>query len=180
MLVFLRCASSSEQYLYVVPKTGGEARRLPFARRIAYSPAWTPDSRELIFAASFNGAFRLFRLPLNSAAPELMAIAGEGADMPTLARRGGRMVYTRTFRDANIWRVELGPDGTVSGQPQSFIASTRFDGYPDYSPDGQSIVFQSNRSGDTELWVSGSDGRNAAQLTRLNVVANNPHWSPDG
>jgi Tol biopolymer transport system component len=180
MVVFLRCASSSEQDLYVVPRTGGEARRLPSARRIAYSPVWTPDSRELIFAASFNGVLRLFRFPLNAAAPELMAIAGEGADMPTLARRGGRMVYTRTFRDANIWRVELGPDGTVSGQPQSFIASTRFDGYPDYSPDGQSIVFQSNRSGDTELWVSGRDGRNAAQLTRLNVVANNPHWSPDG
>jgi Tol biopolymer transport system component len=51
----------------------------------------------------------------------------------------------------------------------------------DYSPDGQRIVFSSDRSGNFEIWVSNSTGSNQTQLTALGGSdTGSPRWSPDG
>ncbi len=61
------------------------------------------------------------------------------------------------------------------------IISQLRDSYPQLSPDGQRIVFQSNRSGSNEIWVMQADGTQARQLTRIGGSgAETPKWSPDG
>ena len=60
------------------------------------------------------------------------------------------------------------------------IASTRNEAAALYSPDGRKIVFNSDRSGQFEIWKCDSDGTNAVQLTFLNKFAGSPRWSPDG
>ena len=41
--------------------------------------------------------------------------------------------------------------------------------------------FQSDRSGDLEIWIANSDGSSARQLTHLHAtVSGYPRWSPDG
>ncbi len=52
---------------------------------------------------------------------------------------------------------------------------------PRYSPDGERIVFCSDRSGTWELWLCRSDGSNPVQLTSLGGPLNGfPAWCPDG
>src|ERR1041384_1480967 len=43
-----------------------------------------------------------------------------------------------------------------------------------------SIVFQSDRDGDAEIYVLDPDGRAPRQLTANDVYDGNPDWSPDG
>jgi Tol biopolymer transport system component len=51
---------------------------------------------------------------------------------------------------------------------------------PDWSPDGQGIVFSSTRSGKDELFIVNADGDGLRQLTRdPNTYARDPRWSPD-
>ena len=50
------------------------------------------------------------------------------------------------------------------------IASTRSEEAAQYSPDGTRIVFTSERSGRCEVWVCGSDGSGAVQLTSLGAA----------
>jgi dipeptidyl aminopeptidase/acylaminoacyl peptidase len=70
--------------------------------------------------------------------------------------------------------------GRVIGA-RNFIASTRRDTQAHYSPDGQRIVFESNRSGNEEIWVCNADGSDPVQLTYFgNAWAGAPAWSPDG
>jgi Tol biopolymer transport system component len=54
------------------------------------------------------------------------------------------------------------------------------DGYPSLSPDGKKILFDSDRSGNSELYVMDLDGNNLKRLTNSPEHDNSPKWSPDG
>jgi dipeptidyl aminopeptidase/acylaminoacyl peptidase len=54
------------------------------------------------------------------------------------------------------------------------------DSNPCWSPDGLGIVFESNRSGSSQLWVVPPAGGEPKQITDIATGAANPIWSPDG
>jgi dipeptidyl aminopeptidase/acylaminoacyl peptidase len=91
------------------------------------------------------------------------------------------MVYSDAFIDADIARVSLA--GARPEQPlqaETIIASTQWDGAPDYSADQRKIAFVSARSGHLEIWLADADGSNATQLTFRNGSTGTPRWSPGG
>ncbi|MBE7552356.1 MAG: PD40 domain-containing protein [Anaerolineales bacterium] len=51
---------------------------------------------------------------------------------------------------------------------------------PAWSPDGQQIVFASNRDGNFEIYVMDANGTNERRLTNSPFDENFPVWSPDG
>ncbi len=53
--------------------------------------------------------------------------------------------------------------------------------WPDFSPSGRQIAFQSDRvGGQADIWVMNADGGNPIQLTRDSGRNSYPSWSPDG
>ena len=54
------------------------------------------------------------------------------------------------------------------------------DCYPMLSKDSSKLVFQSNRTGNWEIFVSDTNGSNLRQLTNNDVPDVTPCWSPDG
>ncbi len=83
----------------------------------------------------------------------------------------------RREEDHNIWRLS-GPTSEQPSPPMPFIASTRDDREPQYSPDGSRIAFASDRSGNREVWICDSDGSNPFQLTFLGHSMGHD-WSAD-
>jgi Tol biopolymer transport system component/predicted Ser/Thr protein kinase len=51
---------------------------------------------------------------------------------------------------------------------------------PQWSPDGKSLIFFSDRTGKYEIWKINTDGSNLRQLTNTNDVTSHPIWFPDG
>ena len=105
--------------------------------------------------------------------------------MPVISRpqpgRLPRLVYVRSIEDSNIWRIDtLGPGLPALSAPALAISSTRLDYNPHFSPDGGRVAFDSNRSGNVEIWLADSDGSNAVQLTSLRSSSGFANWSPDG
>ena len=49
-----------------------------------------------------------------------------------------------------------------------------------WSPDGQSVVFQSKRDGNWEIYTVGIDGENLARITENEKTDRNAEWSPGG
>jgi dipeptidyl aminopeptidase/acylaminoacyl peptidase len=76
---------------------------------------------------------------------------------------------------STIW---LAP--TSGGEPRKLTNTTSKDRHPRWSPDGKRILFESNRSGDSQLWVIDVGGGEARQITSLSTGAANALWSPDG
>jgi Tol biopolymer transport system component len=103
----------------------------------------------------------------------------QDAYQPSVALRGERLAYARNFQNINIWGTSLDPANHELHR--LLVSSTRVQRAPDISPDGKRIVFESDRSGAQEIWVSGIDGSNPVQLSHLNdPLTGSPRWSPTG
>jgi Tol biopolymer transport system component len=86
-------------------------------------------------------------------------------------------------REESVWRTEqndihrINADGTgaenMTKQPGDYASLSM-------SPDGQKVVFQSSRSGKSEIWALSTQF--AGQMTRLTDSGGNdaPRWSPNG
>jgi Tol biopolymer transport system component len=189
MLAFARCLADNPNTIYVMPLAGGEARQVIHDPSWIEGFAWAPDGRELIFSSIRTGTWRLWRIPAEPStrlSPSLVEAAGDDAHYPSFSRPAPgkplRLAYQRTVVDFDILRAEIsGEDTTAHALKRSFpfLASTRSELEPQYSPDGSRVAFVSDRSGDRELWTCNSDGSNPKRLTSIGGV-NLGAWSPDG
>jgi Tol biopolymer transport system component len=170
--------------------SGGEPRRVTADKASIFGLAWATDT-DLVFSSDRGGSSRLWRVsakPSATAAIAELDTSGEDARFPSISRSrtGGptRLAYQRFVENLDIRRAEIAGEGTPQHTlkpSQPFIASTRSEDHPRYSPDGRKIAFVSRRSGAQEIWLCGSDASNPVRLTSMEgpvVVA--PQWSPDG
>jgi Tol biopolymer transport system component len=191
-LVFRRNLAFASGELHWLPlgkgvTAAGEPRRLTFAALGAAYPTWLPAGDEVLFSARGS----LWRLALaggnsGESAPARIPFVGEDGTMPVVSRpqpgRPSRLVYVRSFSDLNIWRLEsIAPGAPCSSPPVVAISSTRWDHNAQFSPDDRRIAFQSNRSGEMEIWLADRDGTNPVPLTSMGApVTAHPRWSGDG
>jgi serine/threonine protein kinase len=181
-VAFVRKSSWISADIYVVSVGGGEPRRLTFNNTTIAGLTWTADGREIIFSQNpvyVEGNGSLWRIPAAGGTADRFAEGGDHAIYPHIARHGNRLAFVQGSGDLSIYRKELSLTSSKRS-PTKFIASTRNDASPDYSPDGRKVVFHSDRSGQFEIWKSDIDGTNPVQLTFLNKFAGSPRWSPDG
>jgi TolB protein len=61
-----------------------------------------------------------------------------------------------------------------------FTSDKAFEQYPDWSPDGKFLVFDSSRSGNQDIWIQPVAGGEAIQVTSNPAMDMRPSWSPDG
>ncbi len=185
-LAFTRNSSLWIRDIYVVAvaadlRPAGEPRRVTFDNKRIGGLAWTSDGQHLVFSSSRGGRAALWEVATEPGSkPVRLGLAGEepSGDL-AISSDGRQLVYAHSVDDENIWRASLKGD-RVDG-PGNFISSTRRDTQPQYSPDGQRIAFESDRSGAEEVWICQADGSNPVQLTySQNAWAGTPRWSPDG
>jgi eukaryotic-like serine/threonine-protein kinase len=185
-LAFLREREDSYWTLWAVSLTtpSARARNISPATARVYSSAfaWTRDGRELVFSGAFQGASRgLWRMAADGHAPPVPVVGvGQNPSHVAIAPHDGLLAYSQAVSDVNIWRLDL-EAGRPAAEPVKVIASTMMDGAPDYSPDGQRVVFVSTRSGTYEIWVCNADGSNPTPVTHMGApMSGSPRWSPDG
>lgn len=180
-LAFVRAIQWSTDDIYIMPRAGGEVRRLTFDNLTITGLTWTPDSREILFTSKRGGSTRhMWRVAAAGGTPNRVDTVGTDVFSPALSLQGHRLAYTLALDDVNIWRIELDAAGRTKSQT-GVIASTFLDHGPDYSPDGRKIVFYSDRSGSNGIWVCESDGSKPRLLHACGpYVTGTPRWSPDG
>ncbi len=145
---------------------------------------WAPGGRELVLCLpaihpAHGDNSRLYRLALQSGAqPELLPIP---KDCSTVTVSRGQKSSTLLFGASQESRGSLWQASRENlDQSQEFAPSSRLDEYPSFSPDGKSIAFISNRSGQREVWLTGPEGTSPRRITEGVLAESRPDWSPDG
>ena len=144
---------------------------------ILWGVTWTADSREIVYGAGGDSVEVLWRVPaFGRQTPKRLPYAAPGASFPVIARTLPRLAYAWSVLSVNLWRLDIRSKGRrVIG------ASTYESRFPQYSPDGRRIAFQSNRSLNWEIWTCDADGSEIMPLTSFDgPQCGAPSWSPDG
>jgi len=176
-LAFISGSGNGSNEIYVASVGGGKARELTSLRSSVGGLDWTPDGRELVFSSGHQGSPTLFRISRAGGDPQPVSVATDNARFPRIAAHGHRLLFLHWVFHTNIWRARLSP--TDHGTPSRIVASTREDSGPAFSPDGNRLVFSSDRAGSSEIYISAADGSNPVQLTSMRTTGS-PAWSADG
>jgi Tol biopolymer transport system component/DNA-binding winged helix-turn-helix (wHTH) protein len=188
MVAFIRQNTPITGDIYTVSINGGEPRRITFDNaRYSFDSGiiggltWTSDGTELVFSSTRGGLPSLWRVAVAGGDPERLPVGGDNSYYPSVSLQGHRLSYTTVSGGTPIYRISTTSPQGQRAVAKKFLSSTRVDASPCYSPDGKRIAFQSDRSGNPEIWMCDSDGQNISQLTFFRKgVAGTAQWSPDG
>jgi Tol biopolymer transport system component len=167
-----------------VSPTGGEPRVVAddgFAS--AEDPDWSPDRAEIVFEATRSDAPSSW--DIYGVAPDGSGLRNitetpapdESEVWPRWSPDGTSILVARgpgvmTGDDVHLYFL-ITPDGRTIRQVND---GSSFDQEPNWSPDGRYLVFDSDRSGATEVWTLDLESGELSQVT--NGGGAEPAWQP--
>ena len=134
-------------------------------------PAWSLDGERVYFGSTNPDARGLYsRTADGSGEPETL-LTGEQAMVPFSWTPDGQVL---TFFEAgDIWTVSL------DGDRSPYLVSSFFEGNHDLSPDGQWMAYNSDESGQSEIYIQRYPNL-GDKVTISTGGGTEPLWSPDG
>jgi serine/threonine-protein kinase len=141
-------------------------------------PLWSPDGRWVAFVSNRSGQWNLYRRPANgSGNAERLTRSSERQVPFSWSPDGKWLAFTQYSRNGrgDIWLLPLTPGAT----PEPFRESPFHESVPVISPDGRSIAYVSDESGQPQIYLErwpGSGERHPISVRG----GEEPSWSPRG
>ncbi|OVE80332.1 hypothetical protein BVY01_00475, partial [bacterium I07] len=169
--------------IYVVPFNGGEQEQVTSDSVRISGFDWTPDSKSLVISSARRGPYSLWKVSISNREVHPLLAGGNHCVSPTVSTDGKWLAYVELqnpSQSGGIFRYEIPKPSSAQKDP---IRLARSGKRASYSPDGEYIVFESSRTGRSEIFVCGNDGSNPVQLTHSVKyrfsTPRNARWSPD-
>jgi len=149
------------------------------------NPVWSPDGNKLFFISDRGGIKDVWWMPVDnrgqSIGPAQPLTVGVGIETIAFSKDGLHLAYAKIADYSNIWSMPIVKDRALSlNEATALTAENHFIELLSLSPDGQWIAFDSNRSGNIDLWIMRNDGTELRQFTTHPAHDWAPEWSPDG
>ena len=149
-------------------------------------PVFAPSGLYVYFSSPRGGGLNIWRLPVTAdGRPDgrlEQITTGAGQDVEAaLSADGTRLAFAILRQNADLWRLPLAPDSSRPlGPPERLVSSTREDSRGAWSPDGRTIAFNSDRSGEMNIWLRSLQEGSERALTTGPGGDFQPRFSPDG
>lgn len=150
----------------------------------AYS--WAPDSHSLVFSGARDGVFDIYRVQVDDGRTTRLTRGDRYSVYPVVTPDGAEVLFVRLDdRWANHDIVAIPANGgaeRVIARDEDFFDYHygKTFGYPLVSPDGQSLLFRSHRSGWINYWQVPLAGSEPTALCAQDADQSEAQWSPDG
>ena len=148
--------------IWIFDLTRGTSTRLTFGPYSQGNPVWSADGKT-IFYSSGAGAPYIVAKAADGSTPERIVLESKDTrEFPASCSPDGRyLVYERRIPQNetgfHLWALPLFGDG----KPFPIVQSTFEERYPEVSPDGKWMAYQSNESGRWEIYITAFPGGGA-------------------
>ncbi len=186
-----------DSQIYIMNADGSDLHAVTKSDRIPWSPALSPDGKQIAFAAKVNERYQIFVMNSDGTNEKQITfnVSGQtGVSGIDWARDGKHLAYTVKLSDnPNNQSYDLytmKPDGAeqtkITPQPMEALIA------PHWSPDGKLIIFNArddsptspatpiDPTARTNVYIINADGSNVHRLTQSTYNELFPAWSPDG
>ena len=147
-------------------------------KNLVLTPRFAPNNQTITYMEYKNNLPRVYIYDLKTGEREIVG------DFP------GMTFAPRFSPDSKSVVMSFSDSKTANSEIYSMDLNTRsitrltndsgIDTSPSYSPDGEKIVFNSDRGGSPQLYIMDKDGSNIKRISKGKGVYGNPVWSPRG
>ncbi len=164
--------------LSLVALTSGEVRRLTRGAR-AYDPDVAPDGRSIVFARRRGDRSELSLVGIDGQGLRSLTSSAPGVEWsgPRWSPSGSEIVAARLLPGGWLDLVRVDP---ATGSVEQLTHDRAKDVEPSWMPDGQAVVFRSDRDGVSNLYALRLADRSILRVTNVLGGAFQPSVSPDG
>lgn len=177
-LAFASSRGEPETQIYVADVSGGNLHRMTTDKGPNVSPAWNRKTNgQIAFTSGRTGLPQIYTMEADGTNQQRMTDQGYAVS-PNWAPNGQFLTFAwvRRYGPGDPGALDIYLMDIASKQ---FVQLTHDGGHndsPSWSPDGRHIVFQSDRSGSTQIWSMLADGTKVQQLT-FSGHNSQPSWS---
>jgi eukaryotic-like serine/threonine-protein kinase len=163
--------------VWVFELTRGVSTRLHSDPVDERCPVWFPDGSSVAYRSDRKGPPDVYEIALGAPGSERAVLELPGVQQPEDISRDGRfLVYCNNVSaESGVWLLPLFGDR----KPVRWFQTRFAQRSPRFSPDGRWIAFESDESGDPEVYVALTEGGGEKQ--RLSPAGGKlPRWRKDG
>jgi Tol biopolymer transport system component len=168
--------------VFVLPLTAVAAvpQRLTRALAADTDPVWSPDSSRILFRSMQGGRPNLFTRAVRGGLTDEPLLRSDLDETPSDWQKGGILFHAPSGGALDIFSLVPGQDTPAALTRSGF---NEFDGH--WSPDGRSIAYVSDESGQPDVYVQDVNAPPgpSGTPTRVRVTlagGTRPQWSRDG
>jgi TolB protein len=159
--------------IYVMNIDGSNLRRLTNHPAGDATPTWSPNSEQIAFVSDRTGTPQIYLMAADGSNVRRITMNESWADQPTWSPAPFNEI---AFAGRTGPAFDIKIHDLASSQTHQITFGEGSNERPAYSANGRHLAFTSTRSGGTQVFTIGRDGRNLRQITR---TGNNqmPAWS---
>jgi Tol biopolymer transport system component len=166
--------------IWIFDLARGVKTRFTFDPGTDDDPVWSPDGNSIVFDASRNGAYNIYRKSSNGGRPEELIFEDKVTKWPTSWSSDGRHVLIdrtdpQSQNHCDIWVLPMFGDK----KPFPLVASPFNEQLGEFSPDGKWVAYVSNESGRDEVYLITFPTPGGRFQVSVNG-GSSPKWRRDG
>ena len=159
--------------IWLMNPQGDHARLLVGGKGWNLMPAWSADGAKVVFVSTRAGGSSLWDIEVGTGR-ERRLTTGAWDWLPAVSR-DGRLAFNQFGHQQDLMMLNL-----KTGAERPLTEHTHENLFPRLSPDGGKVAYQSNRTGNDEIWVLDVAAGTEQRLTDDPARDMSPDWSPDG
>jgi Tol biopolymer transport system component len=140
----------------------------------------SPDMQEIVYAVGPFPDYSLYVMNVDGSEPHQVFSSDRMAAFPRWSRDGNMIAFNHAAFSSGqiIGDIALVDKGGGDFRQMTMTGGNFVSENPYWSPDGSQIVFQSNRTGNFQLYVMNADGGDIVRLTNHRGNDYYPSWGP--